>query len=138
MSSRSDSLVSLLPRTLPLTELVALIAPDMGVCGGVVQGNPVNEELDAATLGTFPTVGVGLLVTTPVGVWICDGWERTDEEELVLPGLGRLANGEGENEDPSGGMICFSKSGAEDVVGVGVGVGWDEDMVDCGWWAVGM
>ena len=46
-----------------------LITPD-GVCGGVVQGKPVNEELEAATLGTFPRVGVGLLVMTAVDVCI--------------------------------------------------------------------
>lgn len=65
LSSFSDSLVSLFPRTLPLTELAVLITPD-GVSGGVVHGKPVNEALEAATLGTFPRVGVGLLVMTAV------------------------------------------------------------------------
>lgn len=63
-SSFSDSLVSRLPSTLPLTELAALTTPAIGVCGGVVQGSGPNE-LVAATLGTLPSVGVGLLVITP-------------------------------------------------------------------------
>ena len=64
-SSFSDSLASLLPRMLPLTELVVLIVPDIGVCGGVVQDRLTDAELVAATLGTFPKVGVGLVVTNP-------------------------------------------------------------------------
>ncbi len=59
-SSLSDSLVSLFPRTLPLTELGRLMIPDdMGVCGGVVHGRPLKDALAAATLGTLPKVGVG-------------------------------------------------------------------------------
>lgn len=92
----------------------------MGVWGGVVQGKPENEELEPIMLGTLPSVGVGLLAMVPVGVCICD--EGTEEDELVLPGLGRLANGAGENEGPDEGIICFSNGGAEDVVGVGTGV----------------
>ena len=66
-SSFSDSLVSLLPNTLPLTELAVLVTPPMGVCGGVVHGRLPNEDaFAAATLGTLPTVGVGLLVTSLV------------------------------------------------------------------------
>jgi len=60
--------VSRLPRILPLTELVALITPDIGVCGGVVHDKLGKVELAAATLGTFPNVGVGLLLITPAGV----------------------------------------------------------------------
>lgn len=67
-SSISDSLVSRLPRTLPLTELGALTTPDIGVCGGVVHGKFEKEVLAAATLGTFPSVGVGLLLIMPAGV----------------------------------------------------------------------
>ncbi|KAL8732442.1 MAG: hypothetical protein Q9181_003950 [Wetmoreana brouardii] len=63
-SSLSDSLVSRFPSTLPLTELGALTPPAIGVCGGVVHGSGP-KELDAATLGTFPSVGVGLLVMIP-------------------------------------------------------------------------
>ena len=66
-SSRSDSLVSRFPRTLPLTELGLLLTmPDIGVWGGVVHGRLMKAGLVAATLGTFPKVGVGLLLI------ICD------------------------------------------------------------------
>lgn len=121
VSSFSDSLVSLFPRTLPLTELDALIAPYIGVWGGVVQGKPVNAELEPITLGTLPSVGVGLLAMAPVGVCSCD--VGTEEDEFVLPGLGRLADVAGEKEDPDRGTTSFSNGGAEDVVGVGTGVG---------------
>jgi hypothetical protein len=65
-SSFSDSLVSRFPRTLPLTELGRLLIIPNGVCGGVVHGRPLKDELGAVTLGTFPNVGVGLFPT------ICD------------------------------------------------------------------
>jgi hypothetical protein len=57
-------LISRLPSTLPLIELVALCPPVMliGVCGGVVNGKPTGgAELVAVTSGTWPRVGVGLL-----------------------------------------------------------------------------
>jgi hypothetical protein len=57
-------LISRLPSTLPLIELVALCPPAMliGVCGGVVNGKPTGgAELVAVTSGTWPRVGVGLL-----------------------------------------------------------------------------
>lgn len=48
-------------------------------------------ELVAATLGTFPRLGVGLLMTTPAGVWAKDDCVVMDEAELVLVGLiGRI------------------------------------------------
>lgn len=81
----------------------------------------MNEELEPITLGTLPSVGVGLLAMTLVGVCICD--VGTEEDEFVLPGLGRLADAAVEKVDPDGGAISFSKGGAEDVVGVGTGVG---------------
>ena len=80
-SSISDSLVSLFPSTLPLTELVPLTPPAMGVWGCVVIGRPEKELLVAATLGTLPSVGVGLLVTMPDCV-------ATEEVEFDLVGLG--------------------------------------------------
>ena len=62
VSSFSDSLVSLFPRTLPVTELGLLLAiPDIGVCGGVVHGKLLKVGFVVATLGTLPNVGVGLL-----------------------------------------------------------------------------
>ena len=64
-SSFSDSLaapISLLPNILPLTEEAALTVPDIGVIGGVVIRKLVGKEFAAATLGTVPTMGVGLLV----------------------------------------------------------------------------
>lgn len=107
-----------------------LITPDMGVCGGVVHGRPGNEALDAATLGTFPSVGVGLLVITPVELCSWDDEVMADDDELDLVGLGGLATGAGENEDAAAGAACFSNGGADAVVGVGVGVGWAEDAAE--------
>ena len=65
-SSVSDSLVpltSLLPKILPFAEPAA--EAGMGVMGGVVIGRPVGAELVAATLGTFPRVGVGFVAIYP-------------------------------------------------------------------------
>ena len=119
-----------MPRTLPLTELAVLITPDMGVCGGVVHGKPVNEALDAATLGTFPRVGVGLLVITAAELCSWDDGVMADDDEFDLVGLGRFATGRGENEDATAEMGCFSKGVADTVVGVGVGVGWAEEAAE--------
>ena len=121
--------------------------PAMGVCGGVVQGRPENDELPAATGGTVPTDGVGLLVTKPCCV-------ATDEVELDRLGLGgRMADccklgvvlragvGTGELDGTKPGRGCFSaKGGAVPTIGVGVGVACADDAVDTageGWCAVG-
>lgn len=62
VSSFSDSLVSLFPSTLPVTELGLLLTmPGIGVWGGVVHGRLLKDGFVAATLGTLPSVGVGLL-----------------------------------------------------------------------------
>ena len=116
-SSRSDSLVSRFPNTLPLTELGLLLTiPDMGVCGGVVHGNPPKDGFEAATLGILPRVGVGLLLTT------CDDCVTTEEVELDRVGLGG-GRGIGDAEGASTGVACLSNDGGADAaVGVGTGV----------------
>ena len=99
---------SRLPRALtPLTELVVLMFPDMGVCGGVVIGTPpAMLELAADRLGTLPMDGVGLLTTmVGGGVWASDDCVATDEMELDLDGLTIrrvLGGGEGEALDTVG------------------------------------
>ena len=78
--------------------------PVIGVCGGVVQGK-VPKELAAATLGTFPTVGIGLLVITPPELGAKDDCVAMDEAELDRVGLGGWGTGvvEGEGAATSGG-----------------------------------
>lgn len=117
--------MSLFPSTLPLTELGRLlIIPDIGVCGGVVHGRPLKDGLPAATLGTLPRVGVGLLLT------ICDDCVATDDVELDLVGLG---GGRGAGEGARTGVGCLSKvGGADAAVGVGSGVACAEDAVEIG------
>lgn len=127
-SSRSDSLVSLFPSTLPLTELGRLMMPDdMGVWGGVVQGSPLKEAFAAATLGTLPNVGVGSL---PIA---CDDSVKTDDIELDRVGLG---GGGAAGEVAAGsvvvGFLSSNDGGAEMAVGVGTGVDWAEPAVDIG------
>ena len=119
-SSFSDSLVSLFPSTLPVTELGLLLTiPDIGVCGGVVHVKLLKAGFVAATLGTLPRVGVGLLI-------ICDDCVATDDVELDLVGLGG-GNGAGDAEGAKIGVLCLSKdTGAE----AAVGVGWAGDAVD--------
>lgn len=79
--------MSRLPRITPLAELDVLVIPAIGVCGGVVHGKPPNDVPGAATLGTFPTVGVGLLMTTCEGFCICDDGATLDDAEFDLVGL---------------------------------------------------
>ena len=124
-SSLSDSLVSRFPRTLPLTELGALIPPPIGVCGGVVQGSVPNELL-AATLGTLPSVGVGLLVMMPPELGKCDDCVATDDAELDRVGLGGWPI-EPLVWDADGAAIS---GGAEMAVGVGVGVTCADDTAE--------
>ena len=123
-SSFSDSLVSLFPSILPVTELGLLLTiPDIGVCGGVVQGKLLNAGFVAATLGTFPRVGVGLLI-------ICDDCVAIEDVELDLVGLGG-GNGAGEARAAKTGVLCLSKDGGADTaVGVGIGVGCVDDAAD--------
>ena len=60
---------SLLPKLLPVTELVALmLLVDIGVIGGVTRGKGPGLALPAATLGTVPIVGVGLIAMVPLGI----------------------------------------------------------------------
>lgn len=117
--------MSLLPSTLPLTELVALIPPAIGVAGGVVQGRWPNE-LAAATLGTFPNVGVGLLVTIPPEPCACDDTVVIDDAEFDRVGLGgrpiAAADVDGDG--------AATSAGAEIAVGVGVGVACADDTVE--------
>ena len=72
---------------MPPTELEVLVIPAIGVCGGVVHGKPPNDVPGAATPGTFPTVGVGLLMTTCEGICACDDRATLDDAEFVLVGL---------------------------------------------------
>ena len=104
-------------------------------------GRPTEPELVAATLGTFPNVGVGLLMMMPLAVCICDDCVAIDEAEFDLVGLGGrptgMEDGEGANPDDE---ICLSSGGAVTVVGVGTGVVPAEDIEDMaseGWCAVG-
>lgn len=113
----------------------------MGVCGGVVIGKPTEAELVAATLGTFPKVGVGLLIIIPLAVCNCDDCVAMDEAEFDLVGLGGrptgMEDGEGANTNDD---ACLTKDGAVTVVGVGTGVVVAEDiedMVSEGWCAFG-
>jgi hypothetical protein len=132
LSSFSDSLaaVSLLPSTLaPLTELARLAeVADIGVCGGVViRVDPTAAELVAVTLGTLPSVGVGLLVIVmPGGSGWCpkESCVATEDAEEVRVGLaGRIDDAVGVAE---GVMESLLRAGAVDDVGVGAGV----DCVD--------
>ena len=114
-SSRSDSLVSRLPSTLPVTDDGRLITPDIGVSGGVDHGCPPNDELDAVTLGTLPIIGVGLLTTG------CEASVAIEDIELDLAGLW---GGGGAGDCMRTGVGGFSNErGADGAVGVCSGVG---------------
>ena len=104
-------------------------------------GKPTDPEFAAATLGTFPNVGVGLVIMIPLAVCNCDDCVAMDEAELDLVGLGGrptgMGDGEGANPDDD---ACFTGDGAVTVVGVGTGVVAAEDIEEVaseGWCAVG-
>ena len=116
-SSFSDSLAapkSLLPSILPLTELAALTVPDIGVSGGVVSRRPADIELVAATLGTVPSVGVGLLVIGACTVAI-------EDVEFDLDGLGIRVKFAGDGKGATPDKDCLDNKGAPGAVGVGIG-----------------
>ena len=119
VSSLSDSLVSRFPRTLPLTELGRLMMPDdMGVWGGVVHGRPLKEALEAATLGTLPSIGVGSL---PIA---CEDSVKTEDMELDRVGLGG-GGCAGDNAGAKVGVGFLSSNDGGAVIAVGVGTGVD-------------
>jgi hypothetical protein len=98
--------------------------PDNGVCGGVVIGMPITApELAAATLGTLPRVGVGLLVMVKLDDCDCSPKESCvaieDVDEVRVGLSGRTGGAEGAVDGV--GRILFSTGAVEDV-GVGVGV----------------
>lgn len=99
--------------------------PAIGVCGGVVHGRWPNE-LAAATLGTLPNVGVGLLVMIPPAPCACDDCVVIDDAEFDRVGLGGrpMAAADG---DCAG---AATRGGAEIAVGVGVGVTCADDTVE--------
>ncbi len=80
----------------------------------------------AATLGTEPSVGVGLLVMTAPGVCACDGNVATEDADDDLVGLvGKIAaTGDGEGATAE---VCLTSGGAVAAVGVAVGVGCADD-----------
>ena len=150
-----------MPSTLaPLTELVVLMLPDSGVCGGVVRGStpPMLLLPEAERLGTLPRVGVGLLRMVVVrfvavlvvvvaeggGVIRAEDCVATEEIELDRVGLAARIVVAGEaggtvmgvlEEDNDlawdGAWMVFGVgSGVEAGVLVPLGVGW-------GWVAVG-
>lgn len=119
-SSGSDSEIpptSLFPRLLSLIEL-ALLPVARGVIGGVLKGTPVGAELVAATLGTLPNVGVGLLPTNPA---MCVVTDDVEFERLGLGGRPLTPT-----DDPTLGLLILVKAGALMAVGVGTGEGWAE------------
>ena len=107
--------------------------PDMGVSGGVVHGSPLNDGFAAATLGTIPIIGVGLLIMG------CEDSVAIDEMEFDRVGLG---GGGGAGEYTAAGVGGLSKeAGAAGAVGVGTGVGLpeaaEEMVMGEGWRRVG-
>lgn len=115
--------MSRLPRTLPLTELLALwdTPDDIGVCGGVVRGRVGGcAELAAVTRGTDPNVGVGLLMTV-CGCWV-EERVATEEVELDRAGLeGRGVAAGWEARAATGPGLVFTTEGDEIwLVGAGV------------------
>lgn len=120
--------VSLLPSVLPLTELAVLMVA-MGVIGGVDNGRPPVEGLAAATLGTVPRVGVGLVAMIPVAVCMNDDCVAMDDAEFDRVGLvGRPGGPGGADTVEAAGALAML--GVDTAVGVGTGEGWVEFETD--------
>ena len=80
----------------------------------------------AATPGTLPRVGVGLLLI------ICDDCVTTEDVEFERVGLGG-GNGAGDAVGANTGVDCRSNGGGADAaVGVGTGVACADDAVEIG------
>lgn len=111
----------------------------MGVCGGVGWGRLTGcEELAAVTIGTWPRVGVGLLVTAGVCTDDMVAIEDWELDRAGLPGrtVKKGAAGEGRDGRTAGGGLV--RDGEAALIGVGTGVLF-EDEVDrrAGLWRVG-
>jgi len=115
-----------LPNWLPLTLLVALSGA-LGVIGGVDSGSPPLVEPAAATLGTVPSVGVGLLAIMPAGVCMKDDCVATEEFEFERLRLVVLVE-----ETGIAGVagLVLEMFGVEIAVGVGTGEGWAEFEIE--------
>ena len=120
--------VSRLPKVLPLTELAALVVGP-GVIGGVESGKGGTEELVAATLGTFPSVGVGFVAMSPTAVCAKDDCVATEEAELDLLGLAGRAVLEGVAVAART-VDTLPRPGVDALVGVTRGDGWVELEID--------
>jgi hypothetical protein len=145
--SPSDSLASLLPRTLPDIDDVALCRPPCvlaGVCGGVVIGGTTTggPEFMAVARGTWPSVGVGLL---PTALWLIEVIVAIDDCELLRVGLPGLIEKVGAGDGCDGGTRtgeAFVREGEAVAVGVGSGVpdcevGKEIEVLTTGWVCVG-
>jgi hypothetical protein len=129
---------SLFPKTLPLTELVALCPPAMGVCGGVGCGKPTEPaELVAVTIGTWLSVGVGLFVTAGVCTEDIVAIEDCELDRAGLPGLKGKNGAAGDTSDGPMAGDAFAKDGEATLIGVGVGVVLIDPAANVGWLIVG-
>lgn len=123
----------------PLTELAELRMPPprpppSGVSGGVLMGRPATVGLIAVTLGTDPTVGVGLLTTEEKTGGRVDT-VTLEEDDTDRAGLAGRAGGKIVGESKGGALDSLDKfSGAATDVGVKFGVACAEpaDVISVG------
>lgn len=114
---------SLFPSTLPLTELVALCPPAIGVCGGVGCGKPTGPDgFVAVTIGTWLRVGVGLFVTAGVCTEDIVAIDDCEFDRAGLPGLSGKNGAAGDGSDEAMAGEALVKDGEAVLMGVGTGV----------------
>jgi hypothetical protein len=127
-----------LPRTLPLTELVALWPPAIGVCGGVGCGKPTKpDEFIAVTIGTWPRVGVGLLVTAGVGTEDIVAIDDCEFDRVGLLGRNVKKGAAGDGSDGVMAGEAFVREGETVLIGVSMEVVLEDPVENVGWLMVG-
>ena len=132
------ALTSLFPKRLPLTELVALCPPGIGVCGGVGWGKPTGPDgLVAVTIGTWLRVGVGLFVTAGVGTEDIVAIEDCEFDRAGLPGLIVKIGAAGDGSDGAMAGEAFARDGEAVLMGFGSGVIPLDPIEIMGWLIVG-
>ena len=118
-------------------ELVALCPPAMGVCGGVGCGKPTRMDgFVAVTIGTWPSVGVGLLVTAGVCTDDMVAMEDWEFDRVGLPGLAVKKGAAGEGSDGAMAVDALARDGEAMLVGVVTGFAVASPAEIEGWFTV--
>lgn len=122
---------------LPLTELVALCPPAIGVSGGVGCGKPTGPEFVAVTMGRWLSVGVGLFVTAGVCTEDIVAMDDCEFDRAGLPGLTVKNGAAGDGSDGARAGDALVREGETVLTEVGKGAALADPVEIVGWLIVG-